>query len=54
MTKPPPLVASFNLAVLAEIMAMVTDAHLLVQLALAWSGCICADLLRNPDRLKKG
>jgi hypothetical protein len=55
MNEPPsPLLVSFNLAVLGEIVAMITDSHVLVQLALAWSVCICADLLRDADRLKKG
>jgi hypothetical protein len=55
MAKPSvPLLFSFNLAVVGEIVAMVTDASLLVQLALAWSACVCADLLRDADRLKRG
>jgi hypothetical protein len=40
-----PLVVSFDLAVVGEIVAMVTDANLLIQLPLAWAVCILASCL---------
>jgi hypothetical protein len=55
MAKPSmPLLVSLDLAVVGEIVAMGTDAHLLIQLALAWSVAILAALLRDADHLKKG
>jgi uncharacterized membrane protein YwaF len=49
-----PLLATFNLALIATILAMITDAPWYVQLALAWSTGIAGDLLGDPDRSKRG
>ena len=55
MSKPSlPLLVTFNLALIGTILALVNDASWFVQLALAWSTCITADLLRDPDRSKRG
>jgi hypothetical protein len=35
----------FNLAAICETVAMATDAHMLVQVALAWSVCVFAACL---------
>jgi hypothetical protein len=56
MTKPKPpaaLLVAFQLALIGEIVAVISDANLLVQLALAWSATVCADLLRDADHQRK-